>query len=388
MEKAPPLVAHIIYRLGVGGLENGLVNLINRMPAKRYRHAVICLKDADDFQRRIKRQDVEVFQLYKQEGHDFGLFWRLFKLLKKLKPSIVHTRNLAAIECQLPAFLAGVPIRVHGEHGWDSFDPHGENRKYQWLRRLFKPFVQRYIPLSGELERYLTEKAGVNRAIIRRICNGVDQEKFQPRQIEAPLPDQFPWKPGVDLIVGTIGRMHGVKDQVTLAKAAVSLLKRRPDLSGQIKFAMVGDGPLREVCRQLFVENDLESSLWLPGERSDIEKLLPCFDLFVLPSQAEGISNTILEAMACELSVIATDTGGNPDLVENGATGLLVPVGDSDAISQGLEHYIDHPELRREHGKNGQQRVIDHFNLEKMVEQYQSVYDELFMEKGLNGNKE
>src|SRR5512139_3795664 len=105
--KASPLIVHIIYRLGVGGLENGLVNLINKMPQEAYRHAIVSLKDSTDFQQRLMRNDVLFYQINKKEGQDWASFVTLYKLLKQLKPAIVHTRNLATVEYQIPAFLAG-----------------------------------------------------------------------------------------------------------------------------------------------------------------------------------------------------------------------------------------------------------------------------------------
>src|ERR1035437_2718619 len=158
----PPLIVHIIYRLGIGGLENGLINLINQLPADTYRHAIVSLKDSTDFRKRLTRSDVDIYQLNKKEGQDWGSFLRLYKLLKQIKPTIVHTRNLATIEYQVPAWLAGVKHRVHGEHGWDVFDPDGSNIKYQWVRRLLNPLIQRFIPLSKHLESYLTEKIKVS----------------------------------------------------------------------------------------------------------------------------------------------------------------------------------------------------------------------------------
>ncbi len=128
----PQLIVHVIYRLGVGGLENGLVNLINRLPSESYRHAIVCLTDSTDFSKRIQRQDVAIYEIHKKPGQDWGSFVKVYKLFKQIKPAIVHTRNLAAIEYQICALLAGVPYRVHGEHGWDVYDPDGNNVKYQW----------------------------------------------------------------------------------------------------------------------------------------------------------------------------------------------------------------------------------------------------------------
>src|SRR3972149_3266439 len=117
----PPLVAHVIHRLAVGGLENGLINLINHMPDGRYRHVIICLADTTDYSKRIWGKDVPVIALHQRQGHDFAVHWRLLKLLLRLRRAIVHTRNLAALEFQTIATLAAVRGRVHGEHGRDMY---------------------------------------------------------------------------------------------------------------------------------------------------------------------------------------------------------------------------------------------------------------------------
>ena len=124
----PPLVAHVIFGLAVGGLEVGLVNLINRMPPHQWRHAIIALTDvSDEFRARIERADVEVHALRKPPGHLWRHYPRLVRLFREISPAIVHTRNLAALEASVPAWLAGVPVRIHGEHGRDIGDLDGSN---------------------------------------------------------------------------------------------------------------------------------------------------------------------------------------------------------------------------------------------------------------------
>lgn len=374
----PPLVAHVIYRLGMGGLENGLVNLLNRIPAQRYRHVVICLKDATEFSQRIRRPDVEIICLHRKEGHDFGLYLEMFKLLRRLKPDIVHTRNLATLECQLPAWLAGVRRRIHGEHGWDVFDPGGVNRKYQWLRRVFQPLVHRYIPLSRQLQAYLTRQVGVPEAKIRRICNGVDTETFHPVAGGKPAIAGCPFGPPEDLVlIGTVGRMHGVKDQMTLVKAFLRLLDIRPRAREAARLVLVGEGPLREEALAALREAGVADLAWLPGERDDVPELLRGLDLFVLPSMAEGISNAILEAMATGLPVVATAVGGTPDLVEDGVTGRLLEAGKPQALAEALAEYWDDREKLKAHGAAGLRRVREQFSLDTMVGRYLAVYDEL-----------
>jgi sugar transferase (PEP-CTERM/EpsH1 system associated) len=376
-ERIPPRVVHVIYSLGVGGLENGLVNLINQTPSDRYYHTIICLKEATDFKKRIKSEGVEVFELHKREGNDLSIFLRLYKLLKKIQPDIVHTRNLSAIECQLPAFLAGVRYRVHGEHGWDVFDPDGSNRKYQLLRKVFRLLVQRYIPLSSHLENYLKDKIGVPEGKISRICNGVDTVKFHPIQKSDSMPVGYPFSHKGLFVIGTVGRMHGVKDQITLVKAFISLLGKRPRQRDRLRLVLIGDGPLRNEAITLLSSAGYSDLAWLPGKRDDIDIVLRRFDLFVLPSQAEGISNTILEAMASGLPIVATETGGNPDLVVSGKTGALVPCKDPEKMALALSDYVDDPQRVREHGEQGLARVMEQFSLNKMVENYLGLYDEM-----------
>lgn len=368
-----PLIAHIIYRLDVGGLENGLVNLINRTP--RYRHAVICMTEFTDFSRRITHDAVTLHALGKQAGQDFGVYVRLWRLLRRLRPDIVHTRNLAALEGQLPAALAGVAGRVHGEHGWDVHDLDGSSRKYQFLRRLYRPLVRRYIPLSRDIERYLSRQVKVDAGKIVQIYNGVDTARFHPAPAgreDLPLAGFAP--PGT-VVIGTVGRMQAVKDPLNLVRAFLYLLRRDSSAGERLRLVMVGDGPLHREAQSLLAAEGAAHLAWLPGSRDDIPELLRCLDIFVLPSRAEGISNTVLEAMASALPVVATRVGGNRELVTEGVTGELAPANDSAALAHAIEAYIRDPALRQRHGRAGRERVEGAFSIDEMVKNYVRVYE-------------
>lgn len=369
----------MLYRLQVGGLENGVVNLVNRMPESRYRHAIVCLSEATAFRERISRPDVAVYEVHKRDGQDFASWQRLYRLFRRIRPSVVHTRNIGCLEAQIPAWLAGVPCRVHGEHGWDLADPDGSNRKYRWLRRAHAPLVHRVIALSRELEGYLVERVGITRRKVVRIYNGVDDQRFAPGLSEV-LPTGF--APPGSLVFGTVGRMHGVKDQLNLASAFVTLCRQRPDLGPDLRLVMVGDGPLREPCIALLDEAGLADRAWLPGNRDDIPDLMRAFQVFVLPSQAEGISNTILEAMASGLPVIATAVGGNAELVVNGETGVLVPARDPASLAARMADYAADPALCTRHGAAARTRVRESYSMAHMGDAYAAVYDELIARSG------
>lgn len=372
-----PLVAHVIQRLAIGGLENGLVNLINQMPEDRYRHIVICLADATDHMRRMLRKDVPVIPLNQRPGHDFTVHRRLLALLRRLRPTIVHTRNLAALEFQAVAALAGVRGRVHGEHGRDVHDLDGENRKYNLLRKAIRPCVQRYTAVSVDLARWLVERIGIKPERVTQIYNGVDAEKFGNRQsLRAPIgPAGF--SDSSCFLIGTVGRMEPVKDQLTLVRAFLLLLEQNPAWRERLRLVMVGDGPLRCVALKIVREARAERLVWLPGERSDVPQIMKGLDLFVLPSLREGVSNTILEAMASGLPVVATDVGGNPELVEKGKTGTLVPHSDPASMAAAIASYIADTKKALAHGAAGRERVELKFTMKAMVARYTAVYDSL-----------
>src|SRR6185436_12668651 len=134
-----PLIAHVVFRFDYGGLENGVVNVVNGLPERLFRHTIIALTETSDFRRRIRRDDVEVHALNKQPGKDPGAYLRLFRLLRRLRPAILHTRNVGTLEGALVGRIAGTACRIHGEHGWDTHDPDGTNRKYRLLRRAMNP---------------------------------------------------------------------------------------------------------------------------------------------------------------------------------------------------------------------------------------------------------
>jgi sugar transferase (PEP-CTERM/EpsH1 system associated) len=238
------LIAHVLYRFAVGGLENGVVNLINRLPAQRWRHAVIALDGVcPRFAARVERSDVQYIALGKGPGHLLRLYPRLAALFRRLSPSIVHTRNLAALEAAVPAWWAGVPVRIHGEHGWDVHDLAGESVRFQHLRRLYMPFVHHYVALSRDLASYLEQKVGVPGARITRVCNGVDLERFACARA-AREPYGLPFRPG-DWLVGSVGRLQAVKDPANLARAFVLALASQPEAASRMRLVLVGDGPAR-----------------------------------------------------------------------------------------------------------------------------------------------
>lgn len=365
----PPLVAHLIYRLSIGGLENGLVNLINWMPAERYRHVIICLTDHSDFRDRIRREGVEIYSLNKKPGQDFLVHVRLWKLLRRLRPQILHTRNIGTMEYVLTAFLAGVPVRVHGEHGWQTNDISGQRLHYRVLRRVLQPLITRVVCVSKDIQSWMIEKLSYPARKVRQVYSGVDTSRFRPISTTRPAP-----VPENAFVIGLVARLDPIKDPLTLV-AAFSRLEaagpREPYL------VVIGDGPLYEELSQNVESAELSDRVYMPGARDDVPRLMQAMDLFVLPSLNEGISNTILEAMASGLPVLATRVGGNSELVEEGKTGTLFSPGNVVELTSLMARYLQDPEMCRRQGRAARQRAESCFSPRSMVQGYLDVYDEL-----------
>ena len=387
-----PLVAHVVYRFDVGGLENGVVNLINHFP-DRYDHAVIALTEVSDFRRRVTRERVTFHSLRKPPGHGVAIYRDLYRLFRSLGPSVVHTRNIAASEAHLPAALAGVPVRVHGEHGWEVQDVAGGKRSHDLQRRLLRPLIHRHVALSGEIRRYLETRVGVPSRRIAQICNGVDVARFSPRSSDAADDGHFAPRPGPvgaregdggarDLfVIGTVGRLSPVKHQRLLVDAFVRacalVAAVSPDVAAGLRLVVAGDGPDRAALDAQVAASGVADRIWMTGSRDDVPALIADLDLFVLPSLAEGISNTILEAMACGLSVVATRVGGNAELVDDGVTGTLVPSDDADAMATVLAaRALDRRRVAAE-GRAARRRAVEHFSIDTMVARYVDLYDML-----------
>lgn len=370
-----PLIAHVIYRLQAGGMENGLVNLLNELPAGRYRHAVVCITESTDFADRIRRKDVSIHALHKRPGKDPGVYFRFWRLLRSLRPAVVHTRNLGALDLAPVAALAGVPYRIHGEHGWDAADAQGESRKYRWLRKLCNPAVTQYVAVSRDIERWLHTAIGVPAGKVQRICNGVDTGLFRP---DGPAAGLFGVPPaGTDppVVVGTVGRLDPIKGLDVLVEAVSELIRRDPSVRARLRLVIVGDGPLfGEVSEQLR-ESGLGDVALLAGRRDDVPAVYRDMDVFVLASRNEGICNTLLEAMASGLPAVATRVGGNVELVDDGATGRLVRPGDANELAESIMAYIDNADLRERHGAAARKRAVENFDLHGMISDYGNLYD-------------
>ena len=379
----PPLIVHLLYRLDFGGLETVLAECINRMAPDKYRHAIVCLTDYTAFADKITRPGVCLYALHKPPGLGLATHVRLWQLLRRLRPVILHTYNLSAIEYALTATVAGVPVRVHAEHGRDLSDPTGANRKHNLLRRLMTPFIDTFIPVSRDLRHWLQAVIRVPQAKNLLINNGVDTDQFQLAAHTA-VPGasaSFGMPVETTCTIGTVGRIQDIKNHHGLVLAFEQLCTLLPEQAHRLRLTIAGDGPLMPALRQQVAASRVGNQITLLGARSDIAALMRGFSVFILPSFAEGTPITLLEAMATGLPVVASDVGGIPEVVSPGRNGTLVTPTDHAGMAAALAAYLGDPIMAACHGAAARATIEQHYSITAMLANYTALYDALCLRK-------
>ena len=388
-------IMHLVQSLEVGGLENGVVNLLNRLSGENFDHVVCCLTHAGKLADRIQSKDIKIVEVGLRTDRFRFPVLTLRRFIRRFAPDILHTRGWSTIDGIFAARIAGVGRVIHGEHGREATDPEGLNRKRKLIRKFLSPMVDHFVTVSEDLRSWLTERVGISALKVTTIHNGVDTRKFAPLDGPASsarvlqLPATFsPPSPGSPpscdisvlrrelglpveaVLIGTVGRLDPVKDHVSLLRAFAPLARG----AEPARLIIVGEGPMRSEIESEIRKLRLDESVQMLGERQDIAELLKAFDVFSLTSIAEGISNTVLEAMASGLPVVATRVGGNPELVEHGVSGQLVQAGQVPAMTAAFESYLRDSNLRRSHGAGGRRRAEQRFSLDRMAVEYAELY--------------
>jgi glycosyltransferase involved in cell wall biosynthesis len=349
-------VAHLTLGLDVGGQERLLVDMARHRDKARFDWTVIVLGARGKLAGPIEAAGVRVVPLEAPSGFRPGLWRRLERMFRQERFDVVHTHDDRPLVYGMPAaWWARVPRRIHTHH-------HGRlaqfSRRQLFLMRLAARFAQQFICVSHDSASYMIEQ-GVGAARVQTLWNGIDLTRF------AYL------GPCADGPIVTVARLSAEKDIANLLRAAGHVVAAFP----QVRLEIAGDGPCRGELVQLAADLRLADHVVFHGELRDIPALLARARLFVLPSQSEGISLTLLEAMARGLPIVATAVGGNPEVVETGATGLLVPARDPEALGQAIAALLADPARGRQMGLAGRRRVENCFDIRKMMARYEALYD-------------
>jgi sugar transferase (PEP-CTERM/EpsH1 system associated) len=367
----PIRILHVVDNLGIGGMQNGLANLVGHLDPERFEHVCCAMRPVreEDLQP-FPRDRAQSFCL-RQRNRSRSQVAALAFQIHQTQPNIVHSRNWGAIEAVVAARMVGSCAVIHSEHGLDS-ETAPEPRYRPWFRRLAFGMAHRVFAVSYHLRALHASRTGFPASRMRVIHNGVDDRRFYPDStVRAAIRRELGLADG--FCIGAVGNLTPVKDHLTLLKAVELCAGGIPGW----RLVLAGDGPERAALEAFAAARpEWRGRILFLGRTRRVPELLKALDAYVLPSLTEGICNALLEAMASGLPVVVTATGGNPEVVDN-QSGLVFPVGDCRMLAEHLRALHGSGDLRNDLGRRALQRVQSEFSIQAMVRNYDEMYTSL-----------
>lgn len=372
-------LAHLLYFIGPAGKEQGVLKIVSGMDRSRFKVDIIVLQGVR-YRELLPMDQFNIVELEGTPANSWKTTRMLAEVLKRNRYDIVYTHSWnTLLEGYLAARLAKIPVLIHGEHG--TFErSFMKDRVQKWLWQRFDAVTV----VAGDLEKKLRGSFSYRKNNITILYNGIDPARFYP---SPEFREKYRKQYGLEgnFVIGALGRFHPVKDHFTLIKAFRRFREKTP----AAKLVLVGGGggageEMKRRYQDLIAQLNLQESVLFIPPVSNPETLLNMFDIFVLSSVSEGCSNVILEAQACGVPVIATDTGGNPELVRHQENGLLFPVGDEQTLTEELHRLCSDKALREHYSRQALERVREKFSLTSAVSGYEQLYSALYHSK-MNG---
>jgi sugar transferase (PEP-CTERM/EpsH1 system associated) len=361
----PWTVVHCIYSVAIGGQEMVVLSLVERMNRERFTPRVLCFRGGGELVPRFEAAGVAVDVLDVPTGAG-GLtsLAAMRRYFRQHRPAILHTHNPMPHQYgAIAATAGGVPIVVHTKHGRNQL----RTVRSRLLERVAGRLTDVVVPVSADSAEVARTADGVPGNRIEVIRNGI---AIGPPVVRDGAPA---WR------IVHVARLNEVKDQPTLLRAVRLIAEAHP----AVRLHLVGDGEERAALERLTDELGLREYVRFHGFHDDVRPFLVDADLFVLSSVSEGIALTLLEAMAASLPVVATDVGGNREVVVPGETGLLVPPGDPAALAEGITSLLGDPSRAAAMGRAGRARAIQEFSLDRTAAAYEALYLRLLARRGL-----
>lgn len=355
-------VVHLTYAVSQGGAARVIVNLANRLDPSRFRVSIVTQTPAGGLEGWLEPR-IGLHRVLARRGKDPTMPFRLGRVLRKLRPDVLHTHAWGTLlDGRLVAWALGIPVTIHMEHGTLEERPlHRRIQRWLWHR------VDAVVAVSEELRGRMGRTMRFPEQRIRLIPNAVDTDRFQPGAADRGRTRAGLGAGDGTCVLACVGRLHPVKGH----QAMIEALARLPDF---VHVWLVGEGELHDdlaaAARRLGVAHRVR----FLGFRRDVAGILCAADVLVQPSVSEGLSLTVLEGMACALPVVATDVGGNRELVSPGDTGLLVPARDVQSLAEAVRALAADADLRRRMGERGRARVAERFSLARAAADFEALY--------------
>lgn len=366
-------VTHVVLSLDVGGLERNVVNQVREGQRLGQRVDIVCLERPGTLAPRVEAMGGRVIALDKRPGLRPGMVLRLRRVLRDLRPDVVHTHQLATLLYGGAAARSlGVPVVVHTEHGRERY---ATRLKTRLLGRTAARFCDRFYCLTADMAGEVRAAKIVSERKLRVIQNGIDIADFKAAagadacanvRRSLSIPDGAP-------VIGTVGRLSEVKRQDVLLRAFAGVRASAPDA----RLLLVGDGPLLDALQRLAEELRVKGAVHFVGYQPHSGPYLRAMDVFALTSRSEGMPQAVLEASVTGLPVVASRVGGLPEVIEEGVTGMMFTPGDDAALAGILRGLLADPARRRALGLAARDRAEARFGVARMAGEYHRDFLEL-----------
>lgn len=365
----PLRILHVQHSLEPGGMENGVVNIACALQPRGFEFHVACLSKSGEFAARLPDPDL-VHVLAKPEGFSPRTVLRLRRLIRKLRPDLIHSHNLGAlIYAACSTFFGRSHPILHGEHGQPDDGPEAVKRNRQ-RRRYFKAARRVHTVSHGLLDHFLA--AGFPNSKLLALVNGVDTQRFHAGEREQARSD-LSIPPDANVLV-IVGRLISSKKHLLLFEALENVVASFP----QTVLIVVGGGGADEAAiNEAAASSKVATCIRMEGFKSDPLPYYRAADLLVAPSQIEGLSNVVLEAMACGLPPLLHDACGSGEVIDHGIDGVVTDLSSAENLATAINGLLADRTAMLEMGLRARQKVVERFSLQEMAKAYESIYRQL-----------
>jgi len=366
-------IVHVTFNMDTGGAEQVIVQLATHTDADSYDVAILCLENpVGPMGKALSKNGMRVDALNRQPGFDWRLVWQIRRYRREYRVDVFHCHQYTPFVYGFLGALGTETRVVFTEHG--RFYPDLPKPKRMLVNPVFGRLVDHMTSISKATKHALVNVERFPRSRIQVVYNGIDGAPYDHDTTRSTrLPDEFHTALSGRFVVGNVARLDPIKNHRLMLNAVKEISALHPDLH----LCLVGDGPEREGLEAMAKKLGIQSHVLFTGTRQDVYLFYERMDVFILTSFSEGTAMTLLEAMASGLPCIVTDVGGNPEIIEDGNTGFVIPNNDCQALVEKISLLKQQPKLRKELGRNARRKFLRHFSVQQMTHNYENIYRKL-----------